>query len=36
MTRELLEVAARQVGYLPEVDDTDADLLLVILIASKT
>lgn len=30
MARELLERAAEAVGYRPEVDDTDSDLLLVI------
>lgn len=30
MTRAFLDLAAEAIGYRPEVDDTDSDLLLVI------
>lgn len=35
MARTFLELAAEAVGYLPEAEDTDADLMLVISINLK-
>lgn len=32
MTRKMLEHACRLIGYEPEVDDTDADLVLVLIL----